>query len=657
MTTTKRDRSISHRHRPPLEEHNYSKEQVAMTLTAECTKHNNTPITLLHSDITFKPFRSWRTSVMNKKAFIHYEPKKGQVILGTNPDSRHSNRLKMTLEQYAWLIQQLEEEEVVHNEVDYLLCNPSQQKPQYSHSIPSYSSILGIINTDNEKRSLKHRLKQFVRWKKPSHIYHIFLLPKPLILQAANYIPMTKPLPPPVSSINHELLSMAPYSLLTEDRHRQLLRYAHHVSLCNHELLLPVHKQTTPSIPTPPSSLLNKKDSELCPIRCVECSVKTGLLTLVQPPVQSNFQPLSSISTTAYTSAVSDQTQNIMFPISFIKFKNTIEMSTSNTLLNNETRIRSSAIPTESAFNGNIRENRKSVYEPRAVSALQYIPPEDTSSLNDSESECSFIQSDEEDEEHSECSDDNEDDSSIVPEQYGYVAVDVEEEEILVIFPGMSISSTMFEDISFHPVEWHEIYSIIKSERAENSNNDERSNDEDDVPCVLESALIAWNKCEMKVVTLLMRLCNKLPSHYKVVIIGYSLGGAVASLCAFSLRSTQLLTDRRIEVYAYHPPRVGNRLFVNILHNQVSVTRITDHRDLMAHLPPRTSGLTHAGQKTVITPWDHAKSANRGYSLSSTIPDQTEDILSRTFSHHSYDTQSHLMAWNLLLHSNSHYCT
>ncbi|KAI9350416.1 hypothetical protein BD770DRAFT_394465 [Pilaira anomala] len=83
----------------------------------------------------------------------------------------------------------------------------------------------------------------------------------------------------------------------------------------------------------------------------------------------------------------------------------------------------------------------------------------------------------------------------------------------------------------------------------------------------------------------------------------------------YSLRSTKILTDRDITVCSIHSPRVGSKTFIHALSSQnVKTIRITHHKYLMAHLPPRTSGLLHTSDTTLILPVTETDK-NPGYLL------------------------------------------
>lgn len=97
---------------------------------------------------------------------------------------------------------------------------------------------------------------------------------------------------------------------------------------------------------------------------------------------------------------------------------------------------------------------------------------------------------------------------------------------------------------------------------------------------------------------------------------------AVAALCALSLVSTGLLSHRSVTYCGIHPPRIGDHTFGQLFSNQhIETIRIMDPNDIMAHLPPRTSGLVHLGTTTVINP---KRSRMQGHSAHS-----MEDIIDR----------------------------
>lgn len=66
----------------------------------------------------------------------------------------------------------------------------------------------------------------------------------------------------------------------------------------------------------------------------------------------------------------------------------------------------------------------------------------------------------------------------------------------------------------------------------------------------------------------------------------------------------------------------------------------------MAHLPPRTTGLLHIGETTILLPISNTD-INNGYILKDMSSNETEDTLDRTFSFKEYHLDS--MIWDLNL--------
>lgn len=572
----------------------YAREGVAVTLTTEFntnTSTNNAAVTLLNSNLSFMPCQPMSSSCFENMAYVHYEPKKAQVALGTNPDAKHRKSLKLTVEQYAWIIQQLQEEQGVFNSLESIFSNSDQL-------LWNISPMLGILSNSvsSHSKSLGKRLIRFVQQKRKSlmmsvtpqlsqyQLQCIFMLPKALLLQAAAYIPMTKPLPPPLSPIQYHLLSNYPYKPVSKACHTKITRYCNHILLCAHELLPVTTTIASCDIqpePSPPPSLINSinnKPIETCKIQCADCSIHTyNLQTILssankqQPQNLPKEDFLSSSATAKQISSPSakhiDQHLSIMFPVSFIQYTS---IALTNSLINSQQKLnyqqmillqrqeaeKQKQLEAEQLHQQKVfmtsaiqPSSRKVTFDsfskrqkPHAVSAFQYIPPDRTmsSSSISSISQYSGIDEEEEEEDVDENDDYNQQDiaydedendgelnevdenNNLSPQKYGYVAIDSENEEILVVFPGMAMSHNLFENASFASVPWQEIESVVIDPSA-----DKKNPEDDTSPWVLECALTAWNRCEMKVVTLLMRLCSVMPSHYKVVIMGYSIGGGM----------------------------------------------------------------------------------------------------------------------------------
>ena len=92
-------------------------------------------------------------------------------------------------------------------------------------------------------------------------------------------------------------------------------------------------------------------------------------------------------------------------------------------------------------------------------------------------------------------------------------------------------------------------------------------------------------------------------AHVPVVVVGHSLGGALATLCAAELVTTYRLTA--VKLYTFGCPRVGNVHFAKALQNVTTLvnTRVTHDRDIVPSVPFRHLGFHHAArevfQKTI----------------------------------------------------------
>jgi len=81
-----------------------------------------------------------------------------------------------------------------------------------------------------------------------------------------------------------------------------------------------------------------------------------------------------------------------------------------------------------------------------------------------------------------------------------------------------------------------------------------------------------------------------------VTVVGHSLGGALATLCATDLVMEENITSVRL--YTFGCPRVGNEAFAKALQNTTLVhTRVTHDRDVVPTLPFRHLGFHHTARE------------------------------------------------------------
>ncbi|XP_076924178.1 uncharacterized protein LOC143586534 [Bidens hawaiensis] len=95
-------------------------------------------------------------------------------------------------------------------------------------------------------------------------------------------------------------------------------------------------------------------------------------------------------------------------------------------------------------------------------------------------------------------------------------------------------------------------------------------------------------------------------SKWHVYVTGHSLGGALATLLALELTSSQLAKRGVISVtmYNFGSPRVGNKKFAEVYNQGVKDSwRVVNHRDIIPSVP-RLMGYCHVAQPIYLTAGD-----------------------------------------------------
>lgn len=101
--------------------------------------------------------------------------------------------------------------------------------------------------------------------------------------------------------------------------------------------------------------------------------------------------------------------------------------------------------------------------------------------------------------------------------------------------------------------------------------------------------LSAWSEVEEAVLSAVSAALDDHP-HYEIVATGHSLGGAIATIAAASLREANGFTD----LYTYGSPRVGNTGFVEYVESLPGGNfRLTHAADPVPLLPPSLLGYRH----------------------------------------------------------------
>ncbi|KAL3620086.1 hypothetical protein CASFOL_034998 [Castilleja foliolosa] len=125
---------------------------------------------------------------------------------------------------------------------------------------------------------------------------------------------------------------------------------------------------------------------------------------------------------------------------------------------------------------------------------------------------------------------------------------------------------------------------------------------------------------------------------WHIYVTGHSLGGALATLLALELSSSQLAKHGAICVtmYNFGSPRVGNRIFAEVYNEKVKDSwRVVNHRDIIPTVP-RLMGYCHVAQPVYLAAGDLKNETENmdvledGY-LGDVIGEATPDVLVTEF--------------------------
>ncbi|CAK9154717.1 unnamed protein product [Ilex paraguariensis] len=127
-------------------------------------------------------------------------------------------------------------------------------------------------------------------------------------------------------------------------------------------------------------------------------------------------------------------------------------------------------------------------------------------------------------------------------------------------------------------------------------------------PQVHGGFLSAYDSVRTRIISLIkltvgnMDDCPELASKWHVYVTGHSLGGALATLLALELSSSQLAKCGAINVtmYNFGSPRVGNRRFADVYNEKVKDSwRVVNHRDIIPTVP-RLMGYCHVAEPVYL---------------------------------------------------------
>ncbi|KAH3724911.1 hypothetical protein DPMN_050738 [Dreissena polymorpha] len=164
-------------------------------------------------------------------------------------------------------------------------------------------------------------------------------------------------------------------------------------------------------------------------------------------------------------------------------------------------------------------------------------------------------------------------------ECFAFVAISKTRKEILISFRGTAGDNDQIVDEALH---WGKVPFGDNDVRVNKYFNNSFTKLYD--PCVLNSVkeLVVRNR------------------DYNVVVTGHSLGGAMASLAAYALVTRNVVDKRRLFLYTYGMPRVGNKEYAYYHDRLVSNSwRIINGKDIVPRLPLISQGFYHH-QKAVL---------------------------------------------------------
>ncbi|KAF2285575.1 hypothetical protein GH714_005600 [Hevea brasiliensis] len=128
------------------------------------------------------------------------------------------------------------------------------------------------------------------------------------------------------------------------------------------------------------------------------------------------------------------------------------------------------------------------------------------------------------------------------------------------------------------------------------------------------------------------------PVKWHVYVTGHSLGGALATLLALELSSSQLSKHGAISVtmYNFGSPRVGNKRFAEVYNQKVKDSwRVVNHRDIIPTVP-RLMGYCHVAQPVYLAAGElkealgNVELSKDGYPVD-VVGESTPDVLVHEF--------------------------
>ncbi|KAF2468679.1 alpha/beta-hydrolase [Lindgomyces ingoldianus] len=145
----------------------------------------------------------------------------------------------------------------------------------------------------------------------------------------------------------------------------------------------------------------------------------------------------------------------------------------------------------------------------------------------------------------------------------GFVATDHTNRLVVISFRGSATLRNFITDV---------VFSKSESDICANCN-------------VHDGFWISWAEARGRVLTALIDSAKK-RTGYQMAIVGHSLGGAIATMCAAEMRKK----GWSAELYTFGAPRVGDESFSQFVTGQGSNFRVTHYNDIVPRLPPLSFG-------------------------------------------------------------------
>eukprot|EP00730_Choanoeca_flexa_P010048 TRINITY_DN14969_c0_g1_i1.p1 TRINITY_DN14969_c0_g1~~TRINITY_DN14969_c0_g1_i1.p1 ORF type:complete len:294 (+),score=48.75 TRINITY_DN14969_c0_g1_i1:60-941(+) len=166
---------------------------------------------------------------------------------------------------------------------------------------------------------------------------------------------------------------------------------------------------------------------------------------------------------------------------------------------------------------------------------------------------------------------------------YGFVAFSEANQSIIISYRGSTNIANFLTDIDFAQINVNDTNARVHA-----------------------GFLDAWHGVRSSVLSLVAHARDTTCTHCSIMIVlGHSLGAAVAGLTALELGSAN--PGWAVHLHTYGMPRTGDKDFVTLLDKHVRrITRMTHQHDMIPHLPPIELDFRH----TPTEVWDLSNSSD-----------------------------------------------